>query len=105
MLTADAQCVIPTDDLQADIPFFTKTLQMRMDTIYPADDPKVAVFSGYGISICIDKDAPGSPANISLLVDAPEKFASGKMELTAPNGTQFKVLQKNPPLILSLIHI
>ena len=25
MLIADAQCVIPTDDLQADIPFFTKT--------------------------------------------------------------------------------
>ena len=38
MVTADAQCVIPTDDLQADIPFFTKTLKMRMDTIYPADD-------------------------------------------------------------------
>ena len=51
MLIADAQCVIPTDDLQADIPFFTKTLNMRMDTIYPADDPKVAVFSGHGISI------------------------------------------------------
>ena len=100
MVTADAQCVIPTEDLQADIPFFTKVLNMRMDTIYPADDPKVAVFSGHGISVCIDKDAIGSPANINLLVDAPEKFASGKMELTAPNGTQFKVLQKNPPLIL-----
>mgnify|MGYP003323875405 CR=1 FL=1 len=100
MLIADAQCVIPTDDLQADIPFFTKTLKMRMDTIYPADDPKVAVFSGHGIAICIDKDASGSPANINLLVDAPKKFASGKTELTAPNGTQFKVLQKNPPLIL-----
>jgi len=57
MVTADAQCVIPTEDLQADITFFTKVLNMRMDTIYPADDPKVAVFSGYGISICIDKDA------------------------------------------------
>jgi quercetin dioxygenase-like cupin family protein len=100
MVTADAQCVIPTEDLQADITFFTKVLNMRMDTIYPADDPKVAVFSGYGISICIDKDAIGSPASINLLVDAPEKFASGKIELTAPNGTQFKVLQKNPPLIL-----
>ena len=100
MLTADAQCVIPTDDLRADIPFFTKTLQMRMDTIYPADDPKVAVFSGHGISICIDKDAPGSPANINLLVEEPKEFASGKTELTAPNGTQFTVLQKNPPLIL-----
>ena len=100
MLTTDAQCVIPTDDLQADIPFFTKTLQMRMDTIYPADDPKVAVFSGHGISICVDKDAPGSPANINLLVEEPKEFASGKTELTAPNGTQFTVLQKNPPLIL-----
>ena len=100
MLTADAQCVIPTDNLQADIPFFTKTLNMRMETIYPADDPKVAVFSGHGISICIDKDAPGKPAFINLLVDTPEKFAAGETELTAPNGTQFKVLQKNPPLIL-----
>ena len=100
MVTGDAQCVIPTEDLQADITFFTKVLNMRMDTIYPADDPKVAVFSGYGISICIDKDAIGSPASINLLVDAPGKFASGKMELTAPNGTKFKVLQKNPPLIL-----
>ncbi len=100
MLIADAQCVIPTDDLQADIPFFTKTLNMRMDTIYPADDPKVAVFSGHGISICIDKDATGSPANINLLVEAPNEFASGKTELSAPNGTQFKILQKNPPLIL-----
>ena len=100
MLTADAQCVIPTDNLQADIPFFTKTLNMRMDTIYPADDPKVAVFSGHGISICIDKDAPGKPAFINLLVDTPEKFAAGETELTAPNGTQFKVVQKNPPLIL-----
>ena len=100
MLTADAQCVIPTDNLQADIPFFIKTLNMRMDTIYPADDPKVAVFSGHGISICIDKDAPGKPAFINLLVDTPEKFAAGEKELTAPNGTQFKVVQKNPPLIL-----
>ena len=35
-----------------------------------------------------------------MLVDTPEKFAAGKTELTAPNGTQFKVVQKNPPLIL-----
>jgi hypothetical protein len=60
MLIADAQCVIPTEDLRADIVFFTKTLKMRMDTIYPADDPKVAVFSGHGIAICIDKDASGN---------------------------------------------
>ena len=96
MLIADAQCVIPTEDLQADIVFFTKTLKMRMDSIYPADDPKVAVFSGHGIAICIDKDATGNPAKINLLLEEPEKFASGKTELTAPNGTKFKILQRKP---------
>ena len=60
---------------------------------------KGSSFSGHGISICIDKDASGSPANINLLVEAPEEFASGKTELSAPNGTQFKILQ-DPPLIL-----
>ena len=100
MLIADAQCVIPTEDLQADISFFTKTLRMRMDTIYPAEDPKVAVFSGHGIAVCIDKDATGNPANINLLLEAPEKFASGKTELTAPNGTKFKILQRKPILVI-----
>jgi quercetin dioxygenase-like cupin family protein len=100
MLVADAQCVIPTKDLQADIPFFTKILNMRLDTIYPADDPRVAVFSGHGISICIDKDAQMGPAQINLLVENIKQIANAETELKAPNGTQFKFVAKNPPLIL-----
>jgi quercetin dioxygenase-like cupin family protein len=100
MLSASAQCVVPTKDLRADIAFFIDTLKMRMDTIYPADDPKVAVFSGHGIAICIDKDAPGNPAIIKLLLDEPETFASGKTELIAPNGTKFEILPNKPALIL-----
>lgn len=42
-----AEMRLPTDELRDDIPFFTKTLGMRMDMIYPADDPTVAVFSGH----------------------------------------------------------
>ena len=37
-----AELVLPTTDLRADLPFFTKTLGMRMDMIYPADNPAVA---------------------------------------------------------------
>jgi len=40
-----AEVRLPTKELRDDIPFFTKVLKMRMDTIYPADDPTVAVFS------------------------------------------------------------
>ena len=93
MLVADAQCVIPTKDLQADIPFFTKVLNMRMDTIYPADDPRVAVFSGHGISICIDKDAQVGPGQINLLAEDIKQIANGETELKAPNGTQFKFIE------------
>ena len=39
-----AEVLLPTKDLLLDIPFFTKVLGMRMDEIFPADDPSVAVF-------------------------------------------------------------
>ena len=44
-----AEIRLPTQELRDDIPFFTKVLGMRMDMIYPADDPRVAVFSGHGL--------------------------------------------------------
>jgi len=49
-----AQVCGPTSDLRADIAFFTKELGLRMDMIYPADDPRVAVFSGRGITLRLD---------------------------------------------------
>ena len=39
-----AEVLLPTDELRNDIPFFTKVLGMRMNEIFPADDPSVAVF-------------------------------------------------------------
>ncbi len=39
-----AEMRLPTDELRDDIPFYTKVLGMRMDMIYPADDPRIAVF-------------------------------------------------------------
>ena len=46
-----AEIRLPTQELRDDIPFFTKTLGMRMDMIYPADSPRIAVFSGHGLRI------------------------------------------------------
>ena len=41
-----AEVRLPTQELRDDIPFFTRVLKMRMDMIYPADDPAMAVFEG-----------------------------------------------------------
>jgi len=95
-----AEMRLPTDELRDDIPFFTKTLGMRMDMIYPADDPTVAVFSGHGLRLRIEKGAPEAPGTIRIRTDDPDGFANGAQELTAPNGTRIEIDELNPPMVM-----
>ena len=48
-----AEVRLPTQELRDDLPFFTKTLGFRLDMIYPADNPEVAVLSGHGLRLRI----------------------------------------------------
>jgi quercetin dioxygenase-like cupin family protein len=93
-----AEALLPTSDLRADLPFFTKVLRMRLDLIYPADDPSVAVFSGHGLRVRLAQGA-GAPGTLRLLTDDPD-FAGGERALTSPGGTRVEVDELNPPLIL-----
>ena len=45
--TAEAEIRVGTPDVREDLPFFTKKLGFRLDRIFPADYPRVAVLSGY----------------------------------------------------------
>jgi quercetin dioxygenase-like cupin family protein len=100
MTETRAEIRLPTQELRDDLPFFTKRLQMRLDSIYPADDPEVAVFSGHGLRIRIQKGAPESPGTIRILTEDPDAFADGARALVAPNGTRVEIDELNPPLIL-----
>ena len=95
-----AEFLLPTKELRKDIPFFMNTLKMQMDMIYPADNPTVAVFSGHGIRIRIDKEAIISPGKIRILCENPDEFASGKKILKAPNNTIIEIDEINPPVVL-----
>jgi quercetin dioxygenase-like cupin family protein len=95
-----AEVRLPTQELRDDIPFYTKVLKMRMDMIYPADDPTIAVFSGHGLRLRIEKGAPEAPGCIRILTEDPDAFADGARILTAPNGTKVEVEELNPPLVL-----
>ena len=96
---ARAEIRLPTQELRNDLPFYTKVLGMRLDMIYPADNPEVAVLSGHGLRIRIQKGASEAPGTIRILTDDPA-FAEGKRELTAPNGTRVEIDALNPPLVL-----
>jgi quercetin dioxygenase-like cupin family protein len=95
-----AEIRLPTQELRDDLPFFTKTLGFRLDMIYPADNPEVAVLSGYGLRLRLQKGATEPPGTLRILTDEPDSFAGGARELTAPNGTRIEIDQANPPLVL-----
>ncbi|MBJ6371029.1 cupin domain-containing protein [Sedimentitalea arenosa] len=95
-----AEMRLPTNELRDDIPFFTKVLGMRLDMIYPADDPQTAVFSGHGLRLRVEKGATEHPGTIRILTDDPLGFAGGATALTAPNGTRVEIAERNPPLVL-----
>lgn len=91
---------MPSSDLRADIGFFTKVLGMRMDMIYPADDPSVAVFSGHGLAVRLDASLDGAVGRLNIRCDDPDGFADGQRTMTSPGGTQVQITEMNPPLIM-----
>lgn len=93
-----AEIRLPTQELRHDLPFYTKTLGFRLDTIFPADNPSVAVLSGHGVRLRIEKGAPEAPGTLRILTDDPG-FAGGAKALTAPNGTKIEIDELNPPVV------
>ena len=91
-----AEFLLPTQELRDDLPFFTKVLGMRLENIFPADDPSVASFSGYGVRMRIERGAKVPPGHLRILTDDPDSFAQGQRQLTAPNGTSIDILPRSP---------
>lgn len=98
MTETKAEIRLPTQELRADLPFYMKQLGFRLDMIYPADDPQIAVLSGHGLRLRIEKGAAEAPGTIRILTDDPG-FAGGQKALMAPNGTRVEIDELNPPVI------
>jgi len=95
-----AEIRLPTQELRNDLPFYTKTLKMRLDMIYPADNPQIAVLSGHGLRLRLEKGAAEAPGTLRILTHDPDSFANGQRMLTAPNGTRIEIDELDPPLVL-----
>ncbi len=95
---ARAQVVLPCGELNETLGFFTDRLGFRVDAIYPADEPSVAVVSGYGLRIELKRGGSGEPGVLRLLASDPSAF--GASVLTAPNGTRIEIVDADPPLVV-----
>jgi quercetin dioxygenase-like cupin family protein len=92
-----AQVVLPCSDIHSTLSFFT-ALGFRVDSVLPADDPSVAVISGHGLHIRLQRGADAAPGMLRLLCTDPAAVADGATELTAPNGTRIQLVPSNAPV-------
>ncbi|MEM6663304.1 MAG: cupin domain-containing protein [Pseudomonadota bacterium] len=97
-LTTSLRLVLPSQDLTEDMGFFTRRLGFRLDQIFPADDPAVAVMSGHRMTIRLDRDHDGPAGVLHVLAPDPAAVAGGETSLTAPNGTRIEILPDHEPL-------
>ncbi len=94
-----AEIRLPTGNFSDDLPFFLKSLGFRLDKIFPADDPAVAVISGHGMCIRLERDSDNPAGVLRLLCNEPGQFAGGETVIVSPGGTRIEIADANPPLV------
>ena len=75
-----AEIVLACSELDETLAFFVETLRFQIDSIFPADAPAVAILSGYGIRLRLDRYATNKPATLRLYCSTPTTVASAAPE-------------------------
>ena len=99
-LSTVAEVRFPSPDVQEDINFFTQHLGFRLDQIYPADQPAVAVLSGHGVRLRLETGAKEPLGTVRLLVDRLPDIANGASCIFAPNGLRVEFASLSNPLTI-----
>lgn len=100
MTETEAEIAVPTQDLRADLPFYTKVLGMRLERIWPADNPACAVVAGHGLRLRLEAGRAGPAAALTLRMDDPEGFAGGALHLSAPGGAEVVIAPRTAPPVM-----
>lgn len=94
-----AEIMIECHDISAALAFYVERLGFRVDAIFPAESPEVAVLRGHGIRLRLDPSAQSAGLTIRLSLPDPSVLG-GAGPLTAPDGTIIDIVDANPPLVL-----
>ena len=84
------EVVLPGEPMAATLAFF-RELGFRLESIRPADEPRVAVLSGFGMRLRLDTDTTAAPGVLRLEADGAEHLDGS----TAPNGTLLQVAKQH----------
>jgi quercetin dioxygenase-like cupin family protein len=90
-----AEVQLPCSPLGPTLDFFISRLNFRIESIFPADDPRVAVVSGYGLRLRL---APGEGDPGRLRLPCQDPGPANERVLIAPNGARIELVQTDPPI-------
>ena len=80
-----AQIVLPCANLNRTLEFFTDRLGFRLEMIFPADSPQVAVISGYGTTLRLEASAENQRLTLNLIGNFSDETSR---ELSSPDGVR-----------------
>ena len=92
---AVAEVQLPADPLGPTLAFFVERLNFRIESIFPAEDPRVATLSGHRLRLRLSPDG-GDPGHIRLICQDPGP--PDARVLVAPNGTLIERVEADPPV-------
>ncbi|MCK5944692.1 MAG: cupin [Planctomycetes bacterium] len=84
-----AEMLLPGRPFAETLTFFREHLGFRLESIRPADDPAVAIVSGFGLRLRLDADHTGDAGALRIDAERDE-------DLTAPNGTRIALRGRTP---------
>ena len=88
--TGVAEVLVPCLDLNQTLTFFIENLGFRVEMITPADNPNMAIISGYGVRLCLRSGGSGKEITLRLRTnDQPTQT------LQAPNGTTIEIVNQS----------
>ncbi len=94
-----AQVVVPCFELQPTMDCFTERLGFRVEVIFPADAPAIAVLSGHGLTLRLEVTTDNTPPpTLRLLVDFSALPDDTPPELQLPNGMKVKLIEAMPAI-------
>jgi quercetin dioxygenase-like cupin family protein len=94
-----AEVMIACDDINAALGFYVDRLGFRVDSIFPAEAPVVAVLRGHGLRLRLDPEARSS--EVALRISSTDLAAlGGPGQLVAPDGTTVDLVDADPRVVL-----
>lgn len=95
--TESAEIILPGKPLSKTLAYFTEDLGFRIEMIYPADAPRVATISGYGVRLRLDVGVTSDPGSILLKRSTGAQHPDRQV---APNGTIIEFAPSEEPVVL-----